>query len=133
MSDVAKMTPDSPWLMSMRQKIVALQQQISNERQALAGGRASLTPQLAEYESLSLDQNFAERSFLAALASLEAARQDAQRQRVFLELVTNPNLPDYPVYPYRTLWILVVLAGGLLVWWLASALEENTRAHSASR
>jgi capsular polysaccharide transport system permease protein len=130
LSDIEKATPEGPQVAPMRHKIAALQDQITAERLKLSGGATSLAPQLAEYQGLMLDQTFAEKSFLVALATLEAARVDAQRQRVFLEPVTNANLPDYPVYPRRTLWTFVVFATGLVSWRIVRALVANTRSHA---
>jgi capsular polysaccharide transport system permease protein len=93
----------SPQINDLRTKISALQDQIAVERQKLGGADSALAPRIAEYERLSLDQQFSERTFISALGSLESARLDAERQRVFLNEVAAPNLPDYPVYPYRLL------------------------------
>lgn len=130
LSDIEKATPQGPQVMPMRRKIAALQDQIATERNKLSGGAASLAPQLAEYRRLMLDQTFAEKSFLSALAALETTRVDAQRQRIFLEPVSSANLPDYPLYPHRMLWTLVVFAAGLATWRIVRALVADTLSHA---
>ena len=133
LSDIEKATPAGPQVAPMRRKIAALQDQIAEERRKLSGGAGSLAPQLAEYEGLMLDQSFAEKSFLSALAALETARVDAQRQRVFLEPVTSANLPDYPAYPHRMIWTLVVFAAGIMGWRIVRTLVADTQSHAEAR
>ena len=60
LTDVEKETPGGPQVAALKRKIDALQQQIAIERKKLAGSSDSLAPQVAEYESLVLNQTFAE-------------------------------------------------------------------------
>ena len=124
-------SPQSPRINDLKIKITALQDQIALERQKLGGADASLAPRIAEYERLSLDQLFSERTFISALGSLESARLDAVRQRVFLNEVAAPNLPDYPIYPYRAIWVLCVFVLSLLAWRLFGAVAEDIRDHAS--
>lgn len=125
-------SPQSPRIVDLRTKIAALQDQIALERQKLGGADASLAPRIAEYERLSLDQQFSERTFISALGSLEGARLDAVRQRVFLNKVASPNLPDYPLYPYKAIWVLCVFAFSLIAWRLFGVVAEDIRDHAAA-
>ncbi|WP_131113475.1 capsule biosynthesis protein [Lichenihabitans psoromatis] len=110
LAELATTTPQSPEIPTLRTRVAALQDQIGKQRQLLGGTTASLAPRIAEYQRLLLEQQFAERSFMSGLASLESARLDAERQRVFLERVTAPDLPDFPAYPYRLASVLGTLA-----------------------
>ena len=74
LTDVEKETPGGPQVAALKHKIDALQQQIGVERLKLAGSGDSLAPQVAEYEGLVLNQTFAEKAFMSALATLESAR-----------------------------------------------------------
>jgi capsular polysaccharide transport system permease protein len=131
-SQLIASSPLSPRIADLRSKIAALQDQIALERQKLGGADASLAPRIAEYERLSLDQQFSERTFISALGSLETARLDAERQRVFLNQVAAPNLPDYPVYPYRAIWVLSVFALSWIAWRLFGKLAEDARDHASA-
>lgn len=125
-------SPQSPRIADLRTKIGALQDEIALQRQKLGGADASLAPRIAEYERLALDQQFSERTFISALGSLESARLDAERQRVFLNQVAAPNLPDYALYPYRLIWVLCTLALSLVGWRLLSAVLADVRAHASA-
>jgi len=63
---------------------------------------------------------------------LEEARLDAQRQKLFLETVARPNLPDYPLYPKRVLSFSLVLASCLLAYGIAWLLVASVREHAAA-
>jgi capsular polysaccharide transport system permease protein len=125
-------SPQSPRINELRTRISALQDQIALERQKLGGADSALAPRIAEYERLSLDQQFSERTFISALGSLESARLDAERQRVFLNEVAAPNLPDYPVFPWRLIWSLGGMALSLVAWRLFGALGQDLRRHASA-
>jgi capsular polysaccharide transport system permease protein len=98
----------SPQLVSLSQKIIALENQVTLERQQLAGSDAGLAKKIAEYESLILEKEFSEKLLAAASNSVESARLDAQRQQVYLERIVSPALPDDPFGPKRGLTIVII-------------------------
>lgn len=130
LADLVTTTPQSPEISSLRSQATALQDQITKQRQMLGGSASSLAPRIAEYQHLLLEQEFAEKSFTSALSSLEAARLDAERQRVFLEPVTTPDIPDEPAYPYRVLTVLGTFGLALVVWRVVSAFGLDTWNHA---
>lgn len=130
LNNIEKETPGGPQVGALRRKIEALQDQINVERRKLAGGGDSLAPQVAQYEELILNQTFAEKAFVSALAALESARVDARKQRVFVEQVTTANLPDYPSYPYRLTWAAGIFVVSLMVWRVARTLVDDTLQHA---
>ncbi len=130
LAELAVTTPQSPEINSLRTRVNALQDQITKQRQTLGGTSTSLAPRISEYERLLLEQTFGERAFLSALTSLEAARLDAERQRVFLEGVTTPDLPDFPAYPYRLLSVLGTFVVALAVWRVVRTYFKDLRSHA---
>ena len=131
LAGLEKETPDAPKLASLRHKVESLQGQIAIERQKLAGGPESLAPHVVEYEKLVLNQTFAEKAFLSALATLAAARLEAIKQRVFLEPITSATAPDYPVYPRRWFMVMATLVITLMVWRILKSIIADTAAHGA--
>jgi capsular polysaccharide transport system permease protein len=89
-----------------------------------------MAPRIAEYERLMLEREFAERTFVSALNSLEAARVDAQRQRLYLERISSPNVPDYAAYPYRLIFILGTLLLSGTAYHIVRAFVLDTLAHA---
>jgi len=130
LSEMENDSPDNPQIASLKSRITSIDQQIDKERRKLAGAAGSLAPSVAEYDILLLKQKFAEKEFTSALSSLEAARVDARRQRVFLERITTPNLPDHPSYPYRFLSILSVLAIMSMIYRIGRTFVSDTAEHA---
>ena len=111
-------SPNSPQIAPLRMRLKALQQQIDSERAILAGGPGSYAPRIAEYERLTLEEVFATKSFISALALLEMARVDTLRQQDFLDQVVVPDVADEAAYPRRIVWTSAVFIAGLLMFWV---------------
>src|SRR6185312_234331 len=94
----------------------AIEKEIANERLKLTGNSDALSNKISEYERLVLEREFSERALMASLGAVEIARSEAQRQRIYLERVASPSLPDYPFYPYRLLSISVVAVVSFLTY-----------------
>ena len=66
----------------------------------------------------------------AALASLEIARNDAQRKQLYLERIVSPSLPDSATEPRRLRNIFVTLIVSLMLWGILSLLIAGVREHN---
>jgi capsular polysaccharide transport system permease protein len=130
LAELMKSSPQNPQVSSLRLRITALEDQISKERLQLAGTDTSMAPKIAVYERLMLEREFAERTFVSALNSLEAARTDAQRQRLYLERISSAAVPDYAAYPYRLAFIVGTLMLCGMIYRIAQALFLDTLAHA---
>ena len=130
LSELASGSPQTPQIAAVRNRRAAVEGQITLERQRLAGDAQSIAPRIAEYERLMLEREFAERALMAAMTAAEVARVDAQKQQVYLERVADPSRPDYPAYPLRIAWTLVVLAAGYMAYRVWRILSADTRRHS---
>ena len=111
------MQSDSTQVKQLRNKITALERQINNERNRLAGQSGTeLTRLIDGYEPLLLDQKLAEQRYASALTSLETARSEAQRKQRYLIPFVTPALPQAPLEPERLWNIFTVFIGALLVY-----------------
>jgi len=115
-NELTQSSANSPQIAQLRNKQAALEAQIVLERQRLAGDAQAIAPRIAEYERLMLEREFAEKALMAAMTAVETARVEALRQHIYLERVAAPGRPDYPAYPYRVIWCLVVLAAACMTW-----------------
>lgn len=122
-------SPNSPQLQSLRAQAAALEQQIALERGRVASDSDGLADKVAVYERLMLQRTFAIRALAQAVAALETAQLDAERQQLFLETVVRPDLPDKAMMPHRWGMVLTVfgfnLIGALVLWLIASGLSEH--------
>jgi capsular polysaccharide transport system permease protein len=125
----AFMRPDNPQVVVLRNRVDALIRQIAEERARLTQGDAALPQQLAGFERLNLEREFADRQLASALTSLEVARMDVQRQQLFVARIVQPQRPEYALYPER--WFLLGSAGTVLLvlyglgWLLMAGVREH--------
>ncbi|WP_333793704.1 capsule biosynthesis protein [Hyphomicrobium sp.] len=130
LAELLQSSPDSPQASGLRHRIAAYDAQIQKEREVLAGSDTSLAPLIAEYETLVLNREFAERAFGSAQAALDMARVDSERQRLFLDRISTPSLPDYPKYPKRALSTIYAFLILLLVYSIGRRFAANIKAHA---
>jgi capsular polysaccharide transport system permease protein len=130
------MRPDNPALQATRNRIEALERQIVAERsrhtESSPGGEgAVLVRQLAAYERLMLEREFADKQLASATASLETARLEAQRQQLFLSRIVEPNLAVYPLYPRKFVSVASILVGLAIAYGIGWLLIVGMREHAA--
>lgn len=117
LSEVLTTAPTSPQVAALRSKIAAFEKQIVTERSQIAGSDSAMVPKLGAFEKLSLEREMAIKSYGSALLSLENARNEAQRQQLYLERIVAPNAADIPSHPRRLQSIVAILAVlGCLLW-----------------
>ncbi len=121
--------PDSPHPPALELRAVTLRNEIDKEMAKITGGENSLASLAAAYERLALEREFADQQLASALASLEVARNEAQRQQLYLETISRPNLADGPLYPRRARGILSTFVLGLVAWGILGMLLAGVREH----
>ena len=126
-----------PRLTKAQQRIDVIRERIRIERQTFAsdntdtGAVGEDYPTLiAEFESLTVDLEYAEEAYRAALTALEVAREDAARQSRYLATYVKPTLAQDAEYPKR--WILSGLIGLflLLIWSIGALIYYSIRDRS---
>lgn len=128
-AQIASEAPQSPRLPGLDTRIAALERQIEAERARMAGGAASLAPRVGAYEDLVQEREFADRQLAEAAAALVEARQDARRQRLYLQRIVDPGRPDEALLPHRGLSILTVLISLLLIYGIGRLIWAGLREH----
>jgi BexC/CtrB/KpsE family polysaccharide export inner-membrane protein len=131
-AQLASEAPNSPQLPVLDSRIRAYESQIAAERAKLAGSSGSLAPKISAYEDLVLSREFADKELTQATAALISAEQEARRQKLYLERIVSPSLPDDPSQPRRWMAILTVLASALLAygvgWLIWAGVHEHRQA-----
>ena len=128
-AQIAAEAPNSPQLPVLESRIRAYEQQIAAERASQTGAAGSLAPKISVYEDLALNREFADRELAQATASLISAEQEARRQKLYLDRVVAPSLPDEPSEPRRWLAILTVFASTLLIYGIGWLVYAGVREH----
>lgn len=128
-AQLAQDAPASPQLPMLEGRIAAYERQIEAERGSLAGGSTSLASKASTYEALVLERELADKEFAMASAVVISAEQDAQKQKLYLDRVVSPSLPDEPAEPKRWLAILTVFATLLGVYGIGWLVWAGVREH----
>ena len=126
----AFMRPDNVALQTTRNRIEALERQIAAERNRQTQGGGGLSQQLAGFERLMLEREFADRQLASATASLETARMEAQRQQMYLSRVVEPNLAVYPLYPRKLISVGSIFLGLSVAFGIGWLLVAGMREHA---
>ena len=121
--------PDSPHPPALELRAQTLETEIAAETEKITGGENSLASKVAEYQRLQLEQKFSDSQLAIAMAALESARNEAQRQALYLETIDKPNQPDKAIYPKRLRGIITTFLLGLIAWGILAMLLAGVREH----
>lgn len=102
-----------PRVIEARQRIAAISERIRQERAKFGVGGAIVShvegsgedyaTVLENFESLTVDREFAEQKYTAALSNFDLAQAEAQRQSRYLAAFVHPTLAEVPEYPQRAI------------------------------
>lgn len=131
LAQLRQVSPNNPQVAVLQGRVNLLRDAVANQRASVTGrGSSSLSSQSSGYDRLALEKQFADRQLATALASLEQAKNEAQRQQLYLERLVQPNLPDTAIEPRRARTVAMVFLVGLIVWGLLSLVVSSVREHT---
>ncbi len=130
LAQVRRYAPDNPRVPVLGSQIGLIQQEIASELGKMTGSNRSLANSAVRYERLVMENEFANKQLTAAMASLEQARNEAQKKQAYLERIVEPNLPDAPMEPHRLRAILATLALSLLAYGILRMLLAGVKEHA---
>jgi capsular polysaccharide transport system permease protein len=123
--------PSSPQYVATARRVRALEAQLGAAQGRMAGPVGTTAQDLGTYEALRMRQEYAGKIYTAAAASLQTAREQAERQQLFVVRVVEPNLPVKALYPKRLRMVVTVFLGLLLAYAVGWLLLAGVREHAA--
>lgn len=104
---------NDPRAEQLAERIEVIRNRIAEERSGFASSETSASGQdyptmMSEYESLTVDREYTETAYRAALTALDAAREEAARESRYLATFIQPTQAEVSAYPQR--WVLFGLA-----------------------
>jgi capsular polysaccharide transport system permease protein len=126
---------DAPSMTALRRQAEALEAQIAEKMKGLSNSSlhtkagATLSGQLAEYESLEVEKEFGQQAYASALSSLEQARMEADRQQRYLAVYSYPSLPEDSLYPRRVLSVVMLIIVLTSLWGIGTMMVYSVRDH----
>ena len=123
-----------PRVAQAQRRIEVIRERIAAERKTFASASNEIGevgedyPKLiSEYESLSVDREYAEESYRLALAAFDIAKAEASRKSLYLAPFIRPTLPQTPEYPQRLVLIGLVALFLVLSWAILALIYYSVR------
>ncbi len=120
----------SPQVVTLKQRIAALEKQLSTEKNRLTDSETTTFNDLAaKQQELQLDLDLATKAYSSALVALEGARTEASRKLKQLVIVSSPHMSEEAKYP-RVIYtltntLLILLAIYALVRMIRATVREH--------
>lgn len=127
----AQLSPSSPQLVAMRDRVRSLAAQVAAEQGRIASGAGNIATSTGTFEELKLRQDFAAKRYDSAAAALAQAREQIIKQQMFVVQVVKPNMPVKALFPQRWKIIATVFVTLLLVYGIAWLIAAGVKEHAA--
>lgn len=124
------LTPDSPMIASLREKLQSYRDEISRERALIVGGDSSMAAKLGSFEKLVLERDIAAKALASAEANRDRARQEAEQKHLYLQVIVAPNAPDQARYPRRALYFVATCLAAFLAYITLRAFVTSAMEHA---
>ena len=117
----ATTSQNDPRIKQVQLRIDVIRKRIEEERSKFGSGGAGVGDQdyptlVAEFERLTVEREFAEQAYTAALSTFGSARAEAERQSRYLAAYVRPTLAESPGYPRRVMLLGLVALFLTLAW-----------------
>ena len=124
LAQTLRVAPGSPLIGQLRARRDSLAGELARQGGAAAGTKGSLAERMRGYEALDAERDVAEKRLAAASLALVSARGSADRQQLYIERISQPNLSDEAYYPraWHNLLLTVLISAGIA--WIAVSLCE---------
>ena len=127
------MRSSAPATKALQTRLKAVESQLDQEKQRLAGLRSqegNLNAVVGEYEDLTIEAEFAQKQLVTAMSALESARVHEVAKSRYVVAFQQPTLPDESLYPRPFLCTAYVFIGALLLLGLGSLITASIREHA---
>ncbi len=127
----SSLSNDAPSQRLQRTRLAAIDQQIAELKKKLTDpqGSDAVSSQIASYERLKLDEQFAERLYSIAQTSYHHARQELAKQQLYLLTIVEPTLPESATYPKATANTILLFCALLVAWAAISLIVASIDDH----
>ncbi len=123
---------NDPRLEQATRRLAVIEARIAAERQKFGAGGAGpggveYATTISAFEGLTVDREFAEAAYAAALSAFDAARAEANRNSRYLATYISPMKAEKPEFPQRGLLVAIIAAFSFLTWAIMSLVYYSLR------
>ena len=125
--------PTNPLVQNARRRIEAINSLIDQERDKFGGvarregSQDAYSDLLAEFESLQVELEFRQKSYLSAQAARDAALAEAQRKSRYLAMHVEPTLAETAEYPRRLVLVGLLATLTFITWSIMAMIYYSLR------
>ncbi|MBE2274703.1 MAG: sugar transporter [Rhodobacteraceae bacterium] len=125
--------PGDPRIAEAERRFAVIEQMIVEEKRKFgvgggdAGDGEDYSTLVGEFERLTVEQEFAQRAYLAALTAFDTANAEAQRKSRYLAAYIGPTLAEEALYPKRLQLTGIIFAFALLIWSVGALIFYSVR------
>jgi capsular polysaccharide transport system permease protein len=125
-----KLARATPALNGLRAQARSYRDEIEKQKHEVAGGSQSEAVKLQTYDLLTLRRDLAEQALADAVEQRELARYQVERQHLYVQVISQPQLAlDWARYPRVTFDLLALLAICLASYQVCRLLGKSTAEH----
>lgn len=124
----------NPRMTQAKRQVEVIRNRIEKERQKFGVGtaprantRAAYAALAGQYESLQVDLEFAEKTYVAALSSYDSAVSEARHQTRYLAVYQQPSPAQTALYPDRVTLLFIVALMLFGIWTVAVLIYYSFR------
>lgn len=127
----SELNDTSPVIQVLRTEIETIKQQLTQEKERLAGSSTAAVSELdSKFREIQLNIEFLTNIYKSNLTQLEQARLEAVQRLKYLVVVTAPSLSDASLYPDRVYIIGTAFLVLMIVYFVVSLLVAIVREHT---
>lgn len=122
-----RLDEDSPTQRIQKSKLQAIERQISDLKKSLTDPNSDTTvsAQIASYERLKLEEMFTEAIYKISMTSFQRARQELEKQQLYLVVVVPPTLAESATYPKPMIGAILLFAGFSILWGIGALIAAS--------
>lgn len=123
---------NDPRVVQAERRLVVIETRIDAERRKLGiggenGSESGMADIMGEYERLTVELEFAERTYTTALASYDASLAEARRKSRYLAAYMQPTKAESSIYPERPILLGTVALFLFLSWSIGALVYYSIR------
>ncbi len=126
------MSSEAPQMALLKNRLEAVEKQLEQEKGRIVGADEEnvLSAWVSEYETLSLEAEFARKQLTAAMAAFETARTTLLSKSRYIVPIEEPTMPDESRYPREFVFTLGIFLGLSLIYGMFKLIVASIREHA---
>jgi capsular polysaccharide transport system permease protein len=122
-----RLDADSPTQRIQKSKLQTIERQIAELKKTLTDSNSNeaVSSQIASFERLKLEEAFTESIYKISVSAFQRARQELEKQQLYLVVVVPPTLPESAAYPKPVVDAMLLFLGLSILWGIGALIAAS--------